>query len=123
MGDWGFKPWDNDCAADWYGEFFEKTRLATYVEETLNQDINSGYPDEIRAAAFVLTQLGHIFIWPGENLAGHLKLAIEKLEAIRKLEDFQEIEGYVSEINNEIAELRARLQSLERPSASQETRA
>ncbi|ALN88507.1 hypothetical protein LC55x_5261 [Lysobacter capsici] len=39
----------------------------------------------------------------------HLKLAIQKLEAIRELEEFQEIDGLVAEIDNEISILRSRL--------------
>jgi hypothetical protein len=116
MGDWGFKPWDNDGAADWYGELFEKTQLAMYVEEALNQDPEES-PDVIRAAAFLLVQLGRVYIWPIHEMDRHLGLAIQKLEAIRELEDFQEIEGYVSEINNEISILRSRLQPPNKRSA------
>jgi hypothetical protein len=111
MGDWGHAPYDNDYAADWYGVLFEKTRLAEYVEAALMQDPASA-PDDVRAAAFVLVQLGRVYIWPGNDLVRHLQLAIQKLEAIRELDDFREVDGYVAAIDDEIATLRARLQSM-----------
>ncbi|MCL2310635.1 MAG: hypothetical protein FWC42_11175 [Proteobacteria bacterium] len=109
MGDWGFKPWENDVAADWYGVLFEKTHLAVHVEEALNRDPERE-PDVIRAAAFLLVRLGYVYIWPVHEMDRHLKLAIQKLEVIRELENFQEIEGCVTEIDNEISTLRSRLQ-------------
>jgi hypothetical protein len=34
---WGTAAWDNDGAADWFGDMFEKTKLAKYVEKTLKR--------------------------------------------------------------------------------------
>ena len=34
MGTWDKLPWDNDAAADWFAELFEKTKLAKHVEDT-----------------------------------------------------------------------------------------
>ncbi|QWF16937.1 hypothetical protein [Lysobacter capsici] len=108
MGDWGLAAEDNDVAADWYGHLFDSTRLAAHVEEALNRDSDSE-PDVIRAAAFVLVQLGRVYIWPAHEMDRHLKLAIQKLEAVRELEEFREIDGLVAEIDNEISILRSRL--------------
>jgi hypothetical protein len=41
MGAWGKLPWDNDGTADWFGELFEKTKLAERVEDTLRLDVDS----------------------------------------------------------------------------------
>ena len=35
MGAWGKLPWDNDGAADWFGDLFDKTKLAKEVEAAL----------------------------------------------------------------------------------------
>jgi hypothetical protein len=105
MGAWGTTPWDNDGAADWFAELFETTGLAKRVEETLNEDPEDA-AEEIRAAAHVLTALGRVYIWPVEHLDRHLKLAVQKLEAISELEDYEGDEAIAAEI----AELRARLQ-------------
>ena len=37
MGAWGYEPWDDDLAADWFGDLFEKTKLADRVERTLRK--------------------------------------------------------------------------------------
>src|SRR5262245_55414929 len=85
MGGWGTKPWDNDIAADWFGNMMEATGLAAYVEKTLHQELGDDDPgaiaDEIRAAASILVLLGHIFVWT-EDWEKHLKLAIWRLEEI-----------------------------------------
>ena len=39
MGTWGPASWDNDSAADWFARMFEETKLAEYVERTLNLDL------------------------------------------------------------------------------------
>jgi Domain of unknown function (DUF4259) len=73
MGAWGKLPWDNDGAADWFGELFEKTKLAERVEDTLRLDVDSH--GEIGAAASVLLFLGRVYIWPVHDLDRHLTLA------------------------------------------------
>jgi hypothetical protein len=73
MGTWGHHPWENDSAADWFGDMFDRTKLADVVEETLQRDVEDS-ADEIRAAAAVLLAFGHTFIWPIKKLDGHLRL-------------------------------------------------
>jgi hypothetical protein len=77
MGAWGKLPWDNDGAADWFGELFEKTKLAEGVEDTLGPDVDSH--EEIGAAASVLLFLGRVSIWPVHDLDRHLTLAADRL--------------------------------------------
>lgn len=112
MGAWGTAAWANDSAADWFGDLFDTTGLAKHVEDALNRDPEDD-PDVIRAAAFLLVQLGRVYIWPVHDLDNHLALAISKLEAVRGLEEFQEAEGFVEGIDAEIAELRSRLRPAE----------
>lgn len=107
MGAWGSNPWDDDQAADWFGELFEETRLAEHVEKALKIRDVEEYAPEIRAAAYVLSALGHNYVWPVEDRERHLRLAIAKLKAIRKLPDY---EG-MAEIDEEIAALRSRLEA------------
>lgn len=106
MGAWGHEPWDNDEAADWFGDLFAATKLAQRVEKALKTKDVEEFADTIRAAAYVLIALGRNYIWPVEDLDRHLRLAVEKLEAIQQLEDY---EGD-TRIASEIAELRSRLQ-------------
>jgi hypothetical protein len=106
MGAWGTAAWDNDDAADWFGDLFAATKLAQRVEKALKAKDVEEYAGKIRAAAYMLVALGRVYIWPVDDLDRHLRLAIEKLEAISKLDDY---EGDQS-IAAEIAELRSRLQ-------------
>lgn len=36
MGTWDKLPWDNDAAADWFAELFEKTKLANMWKTPLS---------------------------------------------------------------------------------------
>lgn len=109
MGAWGTAAWDNDDAADWFGDLFAATKLAQRVEKTLKTKDVEEYAGRIRAAAYMLVALGRVYVWPIHDLERHLKLAIEKLEAIRELEDYQGD----PHIAAEIAELRSRLRPVE----------
>jgi hypothetical protein len=63
MSAWGIEPWANDSAADWFGDTFDQTGLAKYVEQTLNLDAEERH-EEIRAAAYLVRLLGRTYIWP-----------------------------------------------------------
>ena len=108
MGTWATAPWENDGAADWFGDMFETTGLAKYVEETLQRDVEE-FHEEVRAAAYVLVALGHVFIWPIDDLDNHLALAIAKLEEVKALDTYQEVPDLVKAIDEEIAVLKSRL--------------
>lgn len=106
MGAWGSNAWDNDDAADWFGDLFAATKLAQRVEKALKTKDVEEYAGKIRAAAYVLVALGRVYVWPVDDLERHLKLAIEKLTAISEFEDYQGDPNIAAEI----AELRSRLQ-------------
>ena len=108
MGAWATAAWDNDGAADWFGDMFDATGLASYVEETLQRDVEEYY-EEVRAAAYMLVALGRVYIWPIDDLDNHLALAIAKLEEVKALEEYQEVPDLVKAIDEEIAVLKSRL--------------
>jgi hypothetical protein len=103
MGAWGNAAWDNDDAADWFGNLFPATKLAARVEMTLKTKDVEEYAGRIRAGAYMLVALGRVYIWPVEDLDRHLRLAIEKLEAISALVDYRGDKAIAAEI----AELRS----------------
>ena len=115
MGAWGKLPWDNDGAADWFGELFEKTKLAGHVEETLKRNVDDSH-EEIRAAASVLLFLGRDYIWPVEALDRHLRLAADRLEEVGRVAVIAESPEFTDELRAEIQELRSRVKT---PGASQ----
>lgn len=108
MGAWELKPWDNDGAADWFGDLFDETKLREKVLEGLNLDL--GDHEEIRAAATFLIYFGRPYTWPIEHLDEDLKLAIQKLEEVKKDEVFEDLPEYHAEIDHEIELLRCRLE-------------
>jgi len=114
MSAWGTAPWENDSAADWFAGIFDATGFANRVELALNQDVNYDNHEEIRAAAYLLVALGRVYIWPIYELERHLELAIEKLEAIKKLSLFEGDKKFVVEIGKEIDVLQARLEKIKR---------
>lgn len=114
MGAWGKLPWDNDGAADWFGDLFDKTKLAKEVEDTLKLDAQDSH-EEIRAAASVLLFLGRVYIWPIHDLDRHLALAADRLDEVSRVDVIAESPEFVEEIRGEIQELRSRIK---KPSAS-----
>jgi hypothetical protein len=110
MGTWGSLPWDNDAAADWFGNVFDKTKLAKHVENALKLDAEDGY-EEIRAAATVVLLLCHNYVWPVDDIDRHLELAVARLEELSGLDECQEDPDTLAQIQAEIAVLKARIES------------
>ncbi|MEQ8460629.1 MAG: DUF4259 domain-containing protein [Sandaracinaceae bacterium] len=106
MGAWGMAPWDNDSAADWFGDLFEAAPLAQFVEETLRRDARAS-PDQVRAAAALLVMLGRTYVWPRKALEGHLSLAIAQMKIVR--EAHQGDPEWEAAVDSELAVLEARL--------------
>jgi hypothetical protein len=117
MGAWGKLPWDNDGAADWFGDLFDKTKLAKYVEDTLKLDVEESH-EEIRAAASILLFLGRVYIWPVHDLNRHLALAADRLEDVIRVDVIAESPELVEELHAEIQELRSRIKASGTPPAS-----
>ena len=81
MGTWGYKPYENDAAGDWFGDLWDELPLPAKVEETLELDVED-YHEEIRAAAHLLIQLGEVYIWPVDLLDHHCDLAARQFMAL-----------------------------------------
>ncbi len=84
-----------------YIHLFKETGLARHVEETLNLDPEQCH-DEIRAACYLLVKIGLPLIWPENDRARCLALAIGKMERIRKMPIYQEAPGFVEAIDEEL---------------------
>jgi hypothetical protein len=112
MGAWGSLPWDNDAAADWYGNLFDNTKLSEHVEEALKLDAEDGY-EEIRAAAAVVLLLCHNYVWPVNDIDRHLEMAVSRLEELLRLDIHEENPEAAEEIQAEIDALKARIQGSE----------
>jgi len=108
MGTWAYRPWDNDSAADWFGDLFDETKLAERIESTLRRDSQDSH-EEIRAAAAVLLLLGHTYVWPIKRLDADLALAADRLEEILRLTIYEEVPEIEESIRDEVQELRSRI--------------
>jgi hypothetical protein len=107
MSTWGREPWESDAAADWFSHLMETTDLPLHIDAALNL-APLEYPEEIRAAAFVLSVFGRNFVYPTDQLDGHLKLAIQKLREIKSLPQFASQPEILRTIDGEIAKLEAK---------------
>lgn len=85
MGAWGSCAWENDAAADWFSDLFERTGLAQELEKCLRSSFDNGF-EEVRAAAYVVSLLARTYIYPVDDIDGHRSLARERLMEI--LRDF-----------------------------------
>jgi hypothetical protein len=110
MGTWDKLPWDNDAAADWFAQLFEKTKLAKYVEDTLKLEVEKAH-DEIRAAASVLLFLGRDYVWPVHDLDRHLALAADRLEQVSRVAEIAASPELLAEIHAEVQELLGRMKT------------
>lgn len=77
MGAWGEGPFDNDSAADWFFGL-DKTGLYPFIERGLNSE----FYEEVRAAAWLLSQIGYNYVYNYDLRKYHINLAINKLEKI-----------------------------------------
>lgn len=107
MGTWGVKPFENDSAADWFGDLWDEFPVPSKVEETLKLDLEENH-EEIRAAVHLLIQLGETYIWPVDSIDRHCDLAARRLEEIKRMEDYSE-EDFQEQLQKEIDILRSRI--------------
>ena len=105
MGKWGYEPWANDSAANWFDGTFDLTGLAEHVEQTLNLRIDE-HADEVRAAAYVVSLLGEHYMWPINSRMRCVRLAIARLHEIAaQVADPQ----FVATLQNEIGAFESKL--------------
>lgn len=120
MGSWGFEPWENDGAADWFHFLHDETGLRDYVVDTIKRGAKHGahgltiswHWEEVRAAAFVMQQLAKTYMWPVRTLDSDIKFAIKELEKIihliqaKNFRSQSDIDLYVGAIEKQIRELK-----------------
>ena len=118
MGMWDFKPWDNDGAADWFGDFMDNTEFRKHWIEGINQNPIDD-PDEVRAAASLFVMLGRVYVWPIDQYDDDLELAIRQLKKTMESEKYKELPELIELILSEVHELESRQEKTEsEPGAS-----
>ena len=116
MGMWAFAPWDNDEAADWYGDFMDGTGFRDAWLKGIDADPEDS-PDTVRAAAALFLMLGRVYIWPIATYDQDLERAISALSKAASSDSYQEIPELRELIAQEIAELKGRRKQDDKGSA------
>jgi hypothetical protein len=123
MGDWSFKPWGSDDAADWFQRFWKSKDVSLIVDEIEHFDPKAERYDQLRAAAYLLQTLGNPYIWPAARrgvlkplLARSIDLLSQMIEPPDAdwgfLDMWGEHPGVVEAVREQIAALEARLSEL-----------
>lgn len=60
MGAWDTQPWDNDGAADWFGDLWDAVPIVAKVHAALD----GGDGEELRAALWLCESLCRVYVWP-----------------------------------------------------------
>jgi hypothetical protein len=117
MGVWGYEPWENDAAADWFASVFEGIDIGDRVREGLDDE----NPDRSRAAAHLLLLLGNPYVWPGApaGLAQLIDKAILRMESLASnreyLARFEDSDSLLISVGNLVGDLQTLRNSLKSP--------
>ncbi|WP_099224057.1 DUF4259 domain-containing protein [Listeria costaricensis] len=118
MGAWGYEPWNNDTAADWFGGFMEKVDTAYLLAEIKSLDMGDvDYDgDRARALAHVMGALGRTYIWPSmeadelDEARAYLITYLEKM--IEPGSEFMDAWGDNEKVKTSVEEQIATLKNL-----------
>ncbi len=116
MGMWALEPWDNDEAADWFGDFMDSTQLRKAWLKGIKADPVEA-PAVVRAAAALFVMLGRVYVWPIKTFDDDLELAIAGLSAVVATGEYAEPPELVAAIEQELTELKSRRKVSVTPSA------
>ncbi len=89
MGMWDFEAWDNDSAADWFGDLMDTTGLRDTWVQTMQEAVAEDELHEFerpRAALWLFAQLGRTYIWPIDHIEGDLDLCLNVADKILALD-------------------------------------
>ena len=107
MGMWAFEPWDNDSAADWYGDLMDSTNLRNAWLKGINEDPEDS-PEIVRAAGALFVMLGRVYVWPISHFDADLERTISALSKVAQCNEFKETPELSELVTAEIAELMSR---------------
>jgi len=107
MGMWAFAPWDNDEAADWFGDFMDNSQIRQEWLKGINADPQDS-PGIVRAAASVFVMLGRVYVWPIKTFDQDLELAIASLQRVVEVGEYEDSPELIAVIGQELAELESR---------------
>ena len=112
---WAYAPWDNDQAADWFGDFMDATQIRREWLKGIKADPVES-PEVVRAAAAIFIMLGRIYVWPIKTFDEDLERAIASWSKVAA-EECAESPELVAAIEQEVAELQSRRKTVGVPKA------
>ena len=112
MGMWDVRPWDNDQAADWFGDLMDRTQLRQEWLKGIKADPVED-PEVVRAAAALFVMLGRVYVWPIKTFDKDLELTIARLSAVVAAGEFAEPPELAAAIEQELTELKSRRKASE----------
>jgi hypothetical protein len=83
MGAWGLEPWDNDGAADFFGELWEGTPIVDRVIAALDGEDS----EAALAALWLCSEICRNYVWPIQRLAETIEHAIAAANRLLAGED------------------------------------
>lgn len=87
MGAWGYKYYENDTAADWFGDFWDTKDMQLVTRTVENYDAGDDVSyDEIRAAAHILISFHSVYTQPA-SFENYDEIATKTLEILRSMID------------------------------------
>jgi hypothetical protein len=108
VGAWGEQPWENDSAADWFGDLWDGTPIVERVHAGLRSEDSF----EAVAALWTCSHLCRVYVWPVATIDDTLELGISAADRILSGDDD---EGFLSlwddrpDIRQQIEDLRTQL--------------
>ena len=106
MGMWDFEAWDNDSAADFFGDLMSETGLRDKWLKVMEGDFGQ---EEKRAAVWLFAQLGRVYIWPIDNFDEDIELALsvgEEIAASPYLNE--EVPPFIEKLKADLEVIRSR---------------
>ena len=109
MGTWGPDTWDNDTAADWFADLFDRTPIVDRVLAGLR----STDGDVVRSALWLSVNLCRGYVWPIERFDETLEAAIRATEVLLDSRDNDQLldqwESAGNPIDDDLLEWRTEL--------------
>jgi hypothetical protein len=123
MKDWNVQPWANDEAVEWFYSFWKDHDFSILINEIKFFDRREERYDSVRAASYLLQNLGVAYVWPSPHLKELKPLLMRAISILSNMIDppddtwrFLDKWGHsvemINSVKGQIAVLETRLRDL-----------
>jgi hypothetical protein len=85
MGDWNVQPWANDEAVEWFYNFWKEHDFSVLINEIKYFDRREERYDSVRAASYLLQNLGVAYVWPSVHLKDLRPLLVQAISILSNM--------------------------------------